>query len=205
MEIKLSDWYGLHKPKNKSITFNFKPGVNFITGCNGSGKSTTIRQIYEFCKDNDISVLKIDNLLEGRFLLDEALQKGDYDCLAVGAMSSEGQKIRLLINQNAKKIGEFHHKSTASNSIILFDAIDSGLDIPGCNMLKDFFDLICKHQPFAYIILSFNNYAMIDDIDTRKNYYLHNVQTGEMINISSYEEYKKLITSMGKKINNDII
>lgn len=43
LEVKISDWYGLHKVK----TFSFNQGVTCLIGKNGAGKSTLLHELKE--------------------------------------------------------------------------------------------------------------------------------------------------------------
>lgn len=206
MEIILEDVYELHSRKGSKIKLDVNPGIYYLMGSNGSGKTTTLLQIKEFCIKNKYKYLHYNNLSDGgNNMIGLAINSGHGELAASMMCSSEGQQIRNVIFNYAPAIGQLSRKETNKPIFLLLDAFDSGLDIPGCYWLVEAFKLFTDNSPNLYIFVTFNNYAMIENIQNYSNSHIINVRNGKEEIIKSYKRFSSIITKMGSKINNDKI
>ena len=186
-----------------SHTFN--KGLTVLVGCNGAGKSTTIRQINEKLTDDNKPVFRFDNVSSGGSSLFQGLLEGYHPggVKALSALwcSSEGEKIQqnLIIKARTglsaalKKAEESGDKEL----FLLFDAVDSGASIDNIIEMKDFFKTIIQDQKErndidVFIIVSANSYEMANGeacYDTAHNKY---------VTFKDYNDYKKFIIKSRK-------
>ena len=189
---------------------DINPGITILIGCNGSGKTTILREIRE---KSTVPVYYYDNLtIDGK---NKAFSSGNYALLNSLYCSSEGESIILnlmnsaqdvihLIKYGERKKGRLEkafddifnseendsEKSIPKERILLFDAIDSGLSIDQVQDLKNYFFksiLNSYDKDKLYIIVSANEYELC------KDYPCFNVTEGKYVDISSYEDYSKEI------------
>lgn len=199
MKFKIHDWYDLHNGRGFSI--DLQPGLNILVGPNGSGKTTAIIQINEYCKENNISFVKYDNYTDGgTHSYGSFLMKGDMESLAIASSSSEGQGIIFNLGQwipNVRKM--ISNTCTKDNKVcmVLLDAIDSGLDINNINEVKSVFkNIIIPHAKEIgaelYVVISTNNYEFI------KDELCFSIKSGTIKKFSNYEEYARFIKTYWK-------
>lgn len=63
--IESCDPYGTGRRVYRSKTSEFKPGVNVLVGCNGSGKTTIINCLRDILRYNNFKYRSYDNLSSG--------------------------------------------------------------------------------------------------------------------------------------------
>lgn len=183
---------------NKSYV-TLEPGFTVLVGCNGSGKTTLLKQIKHSCYSQNIPVLSFDNQHEGGSnAISLAGFMGDFNALANGIMSSEGENISQNIGKFARKIGQFVRSNADANQIfILFDAIDSGWSVD--NILEFKADLIKTilddNKQEMYIIVSANEYEMA------RSEKCFDVSECRYVKIENYDEYRDLVIKTRKKKN----
>ena len=186
--------YDENTPLYKKKEHQFKEGLTVLVGKNGSGKTTFLRLTEEYCKKNGIPVFTYDNYRDGG---SHAISKyGFYsqtELLVTAWKSSEGEQIFLNFGSTMGELGDFVKKnSQAKELVVLFDAIDSGLDVINIAEIKDFLfnvlikDVQSKGQQI-YILLSANSYGFVED--TR----CYDIVNGNDIVFSSWAEYKEFI------------
>lgn len=175
--------------KNKCI---FEEGVTVLIGKNGIGKSTMLHEIKVFCEKNNIKCYSYDNYKEGGQNAHNTYGfKKDFKSLARTLFHSEGEQIFYNLGQQMGIIGDFiKTNKNEKQLVILLDALDSGLDCEGFSQINDVFKTIQKDfGRELYIILSANNYGLVDShkcFDTKNCKY---------VEIKSYEDYKNFILS----------
>lgn len=174
MKLKVDNYKKYYdEGKGKSFTVEFSPGYTCIVGPNGTGKSTMMKQIEDYCKKNfnEFKVVKFDNVKEGgshRF--QEFLYTGKIDLIGTISCSSEGEGIIINLGEFASKCGQATKECREKNKklVILIDGVDSGTSIDKINNFREYFcDMIinhCKNSDIeVYIIATANNYAMISN------------------------------------------
>ena len=161
----IKDWYGDGVNLYDKSWFDLKEGITVLIGCNGAGKTTLLRQIKEFCRKKNMQCLSYNNITDGG---DNAKQKAlitdRLSLLASLATTSEGEQININISDIFAKIGaEIKNTKPGSNLVILFDAVDSGLDITKIDEINDCFHNIIIPDAIdqkinLYVIISTNSY-----------------------------------------------
>ena len=181
---------------------DIKSGLTVLVGCNGSGKSTMLTQIKNHCDQKHIPVLFFDNVQDGgHHSISLAGFNGDYDFLTNGITSSEGELINLNICKFANKMGNFVASHANSEKLVFcLDAVDSGLSIDYILEVKRFFKSMvlkdCGSKGVeAYIIVSANEYEMANGEQCL------DVNSCKYVDITSYDDYKKLVIETRKKKN----
>ena len=183
----------------------FNKGLTVLVGCNGAGKSTTIRQIYDKLTADDRPVFRFDNISSGGNSFYSGLLEGYYPggikVLSSLVSSSEGEKIRQNLaieaktglNMALKKAKESGDKEL----FLLFDAIDSGASIDNIIEVKDFFKLIIQDQKErndidVFVIVSANSYEMASGEAC------YDIAHNKYITFKDYDDYKKFIIKSRK-------
>lgn len=181
-EIKIwKDPYGEGFDTTKKRIINFEPGITILTGCNGLGKSTLLKNIEKQLKREEIPCYKYDNLHDGGY---KSISKNVFDNnikIAANMMcASEGENISNNIFSIASEIGLFIKNGKRKrdpvldvikpeNNIIncnerwlLFDGVDSGYSIDNIIEFKDFMHCILDNEKDReiYIIITSNSYEM---------------------------------------------
>lgn len=202
MKIKIiKDYYDQETIYEKN-SVNLKTGLTVLVGCNGSGKTTMLKQIKNHCHEENIPVLEFDNLHDGGSnSLSAAGFFGDTDFMMESMTSSEGEVINMNLCKFAGKMGGFVRKHPDSKRLVfLMDAVDSGLSIDYILELKNLLfktvmdDLNAKGIE-VYIVASANEYEL-----AREEQCL-DVISCKYVNINTYDDYRKLVIKSRKKKN----
>ena len=199
LEIKIDPvekYYG-EKTLKRTKTFRFRPGYTCLIGPNGTGKTTTLRQIKDYYDQNrkDFILRSYDNLTEGsnkKFY--DYIQRGNFTALASVFNGSEGEGIHFHMGEFASECGEAMSTAvqTKQKLIILADGVDSGMSIDLIRDLrKNFFELAesetAKRGVEAYIIITSNNFELARDarcID---------VISGKPVRIHTYDDFERYV------------
>jgi ABC-type transport system involved in cytochrome bd biosynthesis fused ATPase/permease subunit len=164
-------------------------GITCLVGRNGSGKSTLINAIVEFADKENIACYRWDNYKDGGSMAMERYGfYDDFEALATCFSASEGQRISFNLGKQLKNIAKLIREN--DRSIILFDAVDSGLDISNINDLRFVLDSFINKDfkdKEVYIIMACNTFTLA------KNYDCIWVVNFEHLNFIAYEEYEKFI------------
>lgn len=200
----------------------FKPGLTVLVGCNGSGKSTMLKNIKEELHKKKIPMFFYNNEHDGSSnSIEKSIFLGDINFAATAWTSSEGENISLNLSKIASTWRNFiltgevndlstkftksfrktcdidNKKITSKKRFILLDAMDSGYSIDNVIEMKSLFDLVLEDSEKmgmeTYIIVSSNEYELACDTDC------FDVTEGKYINFSSYEDFKKFILHTRKK------
>lgn len=218
--MKIKTWRdpydaGFTPTKPKEIELN--TGLTVLVGCNGTGKTTLLRNISGECKKQNIPCLLYDNLHDGggnsiASLIDNDLQEAAYLMSA-----SEGECIKANFGRKSKIFGEFIEKGivndrqhrfarifadkeeiiNSNNRVFLFDAVDSGLSVDSVVEIKSLFDEILKDFKDSgkniYIVITANEYELA------RNSECFDVNEGKYIRFKDYEEYRSFIINSRQK------
>lgn len=210
---------GFNTTKPKEI--DLQPGLTVLVGCNGTGKTTLLMNIKDYCKDN-IPIMKYDNLSDGGSgSYGEYINSGQFNKLAYLTQASEGECIKYHIGELSESIRYFieygndnSRKNKLLNSlesisykdkiearnkrflecrerVFLFDAVDSGLSVDNIIELKDFFNLILEESK------KFDKdiYIIIsaNEYELARNANCFDVNLGKYIRFKNYEDYRSFI------------
>ena len=186
-------------------------GVTVLVGCNGFGKTTTLHNLKEQLRKQNIVYYYYDNLHDGgSTAMDSAMHHEDFSFVSALMRSSEGENISLNLGNIATSLGKYirtgedQQKNPFSSILgddkeipktnkrfILLDAIDSGYSIDNVLELKDLFNIILeesnKLELETYIIVSANEYELADGEPCL------DVSTGKYITFDDYDDYKRYI------------
>lgn len=202
-KFNLTRNYYLEGNLYKKDYVEIKEGLTILVGCNGSGKTTMIRQMKDqLNKDDSVTVLEFNNLTQGGSnRVSELAFYEKFDEVSLRLLSSEGENIYYNIGDTVRKIGRAIHKKEKEKLFIFLDAIDSGLSIDYCTELIDVIKNIIipdaeNSGVELYIVASTNAYEL-----ARGNECL-DVQNCTYRTFRGYEYYRKFILKSRK--NKDI-
>ena len=176
----------------KNGVFELKEGLTILVGCNGYGKSTTIKAFENIIKNAGYEILRFNNYHEGGSKsVGKALFDNDLSLAASIITGSEGEGVLSNIFKIARKLGNYVNSFNQDKLFVFMDAIDS-LSINTIDELKrKLFDLALKDakrlNKKLYIFISANDYEFANGeqcLDVYNNKY---------ITFKDYEEYKKFI------------
>lgn len=179
-----------------------------LIGSNGTGKTTTLRQIdsifnngsWEKITDNNkvekqYACYHYDNTKEQRYAKQSWLNSNQTNRLAICFSNSEGQDMWDFLYYKMADIGKAVRKAKADNLkgiFILFDALDSGLSV---DYLKDIRQKVLEYivqeenkqdSTFeVYIICTANSYEFCN------NYNCLDVVTREYTKFTDYKDFEK--------------
>jgi len=199
IEFELNDYYYgtsdntylKNMYQNKKI--KLKPGITILVGCNGSGKSTFIKQLENFCDGESITILSKN--LEGceSDLKSRYSYHNQFDKLANIMSSSEGEILYMGIGEIMSLIGHTVSKLSLSDKkfVICIDASDSGSSIDNLiemrYMLHLILDDLTSKNIKAYIVVSTNAYELANGEEC------FSVNEGKYMTFNDYEDYKQYI------------
>ena len=196
----------------------FHEGLTVLVGCNGSGKTTMLKQIEDNCKKKDIRIrcLKFDNLSDGGHNSSSSLAFfQDFEGLAYNLMSSEGEQISTDFGRFSSKIAKFFIGKLEPDSpferifgesaeyqkdklVVLLDAIDSGLSIDNMievkELIKDtIFKDAEKYNIHLWVIAVSNAYELARNEDC------FDLWSCSYIRFKDYEDYRKYVLKTRKR------
>ena len=193
------DPYGAGFSITNRRKITFEEGLTVLAGCNGYGKTTLLMNIEEFCKENQIPMLRYDDTKDGRHnAIDFATFQGYYTLLSNLITSSEGEAMKINFGNVMAKARDFIQNGDERQKVLLLDAIDSGMSIDAVVEMKSLFNQMMKDAKYAgvelYIIISANGYEL-----ARKSR-CFDVMKGEYVEFKDYEDYRRfIITTRNRK------
>lgn len=202
----------------------FQPGLTVLVGCNGSGKSTMLKNIKEELHKEKIPMFFYNNEHDGGSnSIGESVFLGDINFAATAWTSSEGENITLNLSKIASKWRNFiltgevndvstkfaksfreacdcdidNKKITSKKRFILLDAMDSGYSIDNVIEMKSLFDLVLEDSEK----MGMETYIIVssNEYELACDTDCFDVTEGKYINFSSYEDFKKFILHTRKK------
>ena len=208
MSIKIRIW----KPKyyygdainGRPRAVEFFPGYTTLIGPNGSGKTTYLRQIQEFCRKHEYECLYFGATDDtDRYGKSNALLTGNISYLSGLICSSEGERIMQRTGALANRAGSWYKEIKAKNykgpTFILIDSIDSGMSLDKLYVFRrDFVNFIIEFQKQQgnselYIICAVNDWELIHD--SRQL----NVCTNRYMSIKTYESFRNFVFRNSKE------
>ena len=163
MEIKLTNEsehlpFDIHATKDP--IFDLLPGITVLTGCNGHGKSTTMKEIVKFMKDNNHPYLFYDATMHDVNTVTET------NTLTYCLQASEGEQVYAIFSEFVAMIRKERERCKWAKHplILLIDGIGSGLSIDVIIEIRNFLCFIldeCIIQDvLPYICITSNSYEL---------------------------------------------
>jgi len=189
INFKVIDYYenDLHKPYNLTIK---EPGIYYIVGPNGSGKTSLLHQLKEYGENNGYEILSYSDTADGRGnSISKLAYHNQFSDVANLMMSSEGESIYYNFGFTISSIGtaiRFNKKA-----FILIDGIDSGMSIDKLKEIRDIFDNIVAKDIVGkdiYIFITANNFELV-----RGDVYCVNPINGHKVHFNSYKGFENYI------------
>lgn len=159
MEIKLQDKYKIYH-RRKPV--ELKPGITFVVGCNGSGKSTFIEEVVENFKRKELTYQLLD--ARRQFHMHDLNDLDDRFSAAAflgGAFASEHEYYEDMFSSwigGCRYSDKFKGKEVG----IFIDGLDSGGDVMFYKNHCSLFKLIekdCRERGIIlYLVITCNNF-----------------------------------------------
>ena len=100
--------YGEGYDLYKKATIDLEEGLTVLVGCNGSGKTTMLKQLKEQLEAKHIPVLLFNNLIDGGSnAVSSACFYNDFQFAATAVCSSEGENIVMNMGRLASSLRPF--------------------------------------------------------------------------------------------------
>lgn len=199
--IRTKDPYGDGREIFKSSTPTIHPGITFLVGGNGVGKSAMIKCMKDALDAANYKYFSYDNLSDGRQSLSGALSNNNYNLATEKMLSSEGENIIINIAHCMKDICDYGDSMAKEKKpiFIFLDAVDSGLSIDNIRGVKWFLHELCHtrwERYNCYIITTANTYEMVKDEEL-----CYNIRTASYTCFPTYEKYSAFIMRTRKSMD----
>lgn len=189
IKFKVYDYYdnGLHKPYFLKIE---EPGIYYIVGPNGSGKTSLLHQLKDYGENNGYEIISYSDTADGRGnSISKLAYHNQFSDVANLMMSSEGESIYYNFGFTVQSIGTTIRLN--KKAFILIDGIDSGMSIDKLREIRDVFDNIISKDIIGkdiYIFITANNFELV-----RGDVYRINPYNGKRVNFKTYNAFEKYI------------
>lgn len=182
--IEIDDWFNIWEGSHNIKLANDK--LNILVGANGTGKTTTLRQLAEKEKE----AITFENETDGGDAeAHRRLNKGTTAQVASFMTASEGQRVLQSFGSIVKDIGK--KVSEGKDFYVLLDGVDSGMSVDNIRYLKNFLHRVisdCQNRNItACFVISSNSYEFT------KGEHCINVKTGGIVAFKNYEDYAEFI------------
>ena len=200
-KLKRDYWdEGVYLYGKSSVTV--KPGVTVLIGCNGSGKSTMLRQINDQLKEENVPsvYLRYDKEREQK---DMRLAEGSapFEIFSSWVVNSEGEQIVVRLQALAGEVGNLVRRSDQKELFVLLDGVDSGASLDNIVDMKTYLlnmlvDRLKEEGRTLYNIATANTYELAEGEDCI------DVVSCRHRRFESYEEYRGcILESRSRKEN----
>lgn len=189
IKFEVYDYYenGLHKPYFLKIE---EPGIYYIVGPNGSGKTSLLHQLKDYGEENGYEIISYSDTVDGRGnSISKLAYHNQFSDVANLMMSSEGESIYYNFGFTVQSIGTAIRLN--KKAFILIDGIDSGMSIDKLKEIRDVFDNIISKDIIGkdiYIFITANNFELV-----RGDVYCINPYNGKRVNFKTYNAFEKYI------------
>ena len=218
MTIKVDNTHKLTKDRFWFKELKLQPGLNFLFGGNGAGKTSTFKLILSRVRSgwnyyNEFQKLPAEGLsisIDGKPFTGQVcsfsnsennvMRQSDddfsFDAYSIvrkqqGFSWSEGMNVSVAVHDFLYAL----EHNFEDGSLVLVDEIDSGLDAHSCSIIRKAILRILKKKPNMYVLLAFNQYEMVRGCKSWINIY-----TDACENIpKTYEEYFKVLCECKKE------
>lgn len=186
-------------PIFKKTEIEFQPGLTVLVGCNGSGKTTMLKQIKNNLtkEGEETPYLLYDNYKNGiKGMISATMSLGDFSLFKDNVFNSEGEGIVTALLKVSCDMGILIRNNPNANEYwFLFDAVDSGLSIDNIiDVKQNLFKFVlndCKSKDI-YIIVSANSYEFASGEQCL------DVAKGKYITFKGYKGYRRFILNSEK-------
>lgn len=198
MKVKREkDYYDINMNIFKTKEFELKRGISVLVGCNGYGKSTTLKAIKQHCRKNNIPLLEYDGVSkqDSRSLMSSLFYHGNTELGALMLSSSEGENKSLSFGLFLQNISGYIKEHSEGGFVITIDAVDSGMSVDELITINEILGQIkndVEKYADVYVIISTNNYEIAKGFDCM------DVNDGKYRQFINYEEYKEFILKTRK-------
>lgn len=150
-------------------------GVTVLVGCNGSGKSTFLKNVEEYLEANKIANIVLKDELTPEVMASDKWIEPIRRFMLTGSTSER-----------------FTSDDTSDERWILFDSIDYGWSIDNIQDFKNKILEVIKRDAYnlqihLFIIITANSYEMTIGLPCL------DVYSGHLVNFDSYEKYRSFI------------
>lgn len=159
MIINIKDYYGIY---NDIKQVELKPGITFVAGCNGAGKSTFIKEVVETFKQQKLTYQLLDCNKDFHVQDADSLSKRySIEDLVKGAFASEHEHYENMFMSWVSncRYGDNYRGQEVG---IFIDGLDSGGDVIFYKNHMGLFKLMeedCRSRGIIlYLIVSCNNF-----------------------------------------------
>ena len=201
IEIKFCEEKRKHPGKYNLLEINnISNDITILLGPNGTGKSLSLMNIEENCKNiDDIECIRYSNNNE------DIVKRGGWDWdpykLAC-AFHSEGERICDSFEEWSQRVMLNKVLKSSNNLIILTDEIDSGLSLDRLYyQLKQYLFILDKEKkPSRKIkyVFTCNSYEMLEIFKNRNDVDIIWLPSKKRIKINSYNKFKEKYIEYGK-------
>lgn len=195
------DYFGDHTRMFTYGNLSVTEGRTMLVGCNGTGKSTLLREIHQQLRTSKSPVRMYDGAGSGsgQRVAEMFMAANNAEGVAVALSSSEGEKCRLTFGQFLGGLQPFVRSCAGAECWLLFDGLDSGVSLDNVCEYRWVFEQIEKdaaeYDVTLFIVCTANTFAFVQgecSVDAR---------TGNQYYFDDYEQYKEFVLASRKRLD----